>query len=70
MIIGFPICELDLNMESISRSHLMELFGSFPFVEGEGLSDQPQNADSSDEEYQILEQDSDGDDFSDDATSL
>ncbi|PON71816.1 IIIC transcription factor [Parasponia andersonii] len=53
--------QLYLNMESISRTHLQELFGSFPSTGG---GDKVQNADISDEEYQILEQDSDGN-FSD-----
>ncbi|KAF4381489.1 hypothetical protein G4B88_029844 [Cannabis sativa] len=54
----FPILELDLdlNMESISRTHLQELFGSFP--SNEGGEDKVQDRDISDEEYQILEQDS------------
>ena len=60
----FPICEIDINMESMSRSHLQELFGSFPFSQEAGSSGNAQNADSSGEEYQILEQDSDGN-FSD-----
>ncbi|KAM6595631.1 hypothetical protein CsatA_006155 [Cannabis sativa] len=47
---------LDLNMESISRTHLQELFGSFP--SNEGGEDKVQDRDISDEEYQILEQDS------------
>ncbi|XP_024024632.1 general transcription factor 3C polypeptide 5 isoform X2 [Morus notabilis] len=51
-----------LNMESVSRTHLQELFGSFPSTEAGG--DKIQNADTSDEEYQIFEQDSDGN-FSD-----
>lgn len=49
-------------MESVSRTHLQELFGSFPSTEAGG--DKIQNADTSDEEYQIFEQDSDGN-FSD-----
>ena len=48
-------------MESISRTHLQELFGSFPSTVG---GNKVQNADTSDEEYQIFEQDSDGN-FSD-----
>ncbi|KAL5544199.1 hypothetical protein UlMin_007983, partial [Ulmus minor] len=52
-----------LNMESISRTHLQELFGSFPSIEGG--TDKPQDAGTSDEEYQIFEQDSD-ENFSDD----
>ncbi|XP_062082651.1 uncharacterized protein LOC133788969 isoform X2 [Humulus lupulus] len=55
-----------LNMASISRTHLQELFGSFPSNKGGG--DKVQNADISDEEYQILEQDSDGN-FSDEYDS-
>ncbi|KAF4376383.1 hypothetical protein G4B88_000071, partial [Cannabis sativa] len=55
--------DLDLNMESISRTHLQELFGSFPSNEGGG--DKVQDRDISDEEYQILEQDSE-DNLSDD----
>ena len=49
-------------MENISRTHLQELFGSFPPPEA-GV-DNIQNAYTSDEEYQIYEQDSDGN-FSD-----
>ncbi|ONH95300.1 hypothetical protein PRUPE_7G062100 [Prunus persica] len=51
-----------LNMENISRTHLQELFGSFPSPEAGG--DRIQAAYTSDEEYQIYEQDSD-DNFSD-----
>ncbi|XP_050376747.1 uncharacterized protein LOC126791048 isoform X1 [Argentina anserina] len=51
-----------LNMENISRAHLQELFGSFPSPEAGG--DIIQDAFTSDEEYQIYEQDSD-DNFSD-----
>ncbi|KAK9947270.1 hypothetical protein M0R45_002904 [Rubus argutus] len=51
-----------LNMENISRTHLQELFGSFPSPEAGG--DRIQDAYTSDEEYQIYEQDSDGN-FSD-----
>lgn len=58
----FPIYSLGLNVESISRTHLQELFGSFPSTEAGG--DKTQEADVSDEEYEILEQDSDGN-FSD-----
>ncbi|XP_015901601.2 uncharacterized protein LOC107434631 isoform X1 [Ziziphus jujuba] len=47
-----------LNVESISRVHLQELFGSFPSTEPGG--DRTQEADISDEEYEIFEQDSDG----------
>ncbi|CAL8169704.1 unnamed protein product [Prunus armeniaca] len=50
-----------LNMENISRTHLQELFGSFPSPEAGG--DRIQAAYTSDEEYQIYEQDSD-DNFS------
>ncbi|PQM42286.1 general transcription factor 3C polypeptide 5-like [Prunus yedoensis var. nudiflora] len=46
-----------LNMENISRTHLQELFGSFPSPEAGG--DRIQAAYTSDEEYQIYEQDSD-----------
>lgn len=49
---------LDLNLENISRTHLQELFGSFPSPEAGG--DRIQDAYTSDEEYQIYEQDSDG----------
>ncbi|XP_061989471.1 transcription factor tau subunit sfc1-like isoform X2 [Rosa rugosa] len=51
-----------LNMENISRTHLQELFGSFPSPEAGG--NRIQDAYTSDEEYQIYEQDSDGN-FSD-----
>ncbi|KAL6221467.1 hypothetical protein ACLB2K_009218 [Fragaria x ananassa] len=51
-----------LNMDNISRTHLQELFGSFPSPEARG--DRIQDAYTSDEEYQIYEQDSDGN-FSD-----
>lgn len=54
----FPIYSLDMNIESISRTHLQELFGSFPSNEASG--DKTHEADMSDEEYQILEQDGDG----------
>lgn len=54
----FPIRNPDLNVESISRTHLQELFGSFPSAEAGG--DQTLEAGISDEEYQIFEQDSDG----------
>lgn len=61
--IGFPIHCLDLNMENISRTHLQELFDSFPSTEAgdNNIND----ANSSDEEYQIYEPDSDGN-YSDD----
>ncbi|KAL6192291.1 hypothetical protein ACLB2K_033382 [Fragaria x ananassa] len=51
-----------LNMENISRTQLQELFGSFP--PPEAGDDNIQDAYTSDEEYQIYEQDSDGN-FSD-----
>ncbi|KAM4105598.1 hypothetical protein ACB094_04G003700 [Castanea mollissima] len=52
-----------LNMENISRTHLQELFDSFPSTE---VGDNNINeANSSDEEYQIYEPDSDGN-YSDD----
>ncbi|KAF7801350.1 general transcription factor 3C polypeptide 5-like isoform X1 [Senna tora] len=50
-----------MNMDNISRTHLQELFGSFPSSEYDGDKAQ-ENA--SDEEYQIYEQDSD-DNYSD-----
>lgn len=49
-----------VNMESISRRHLQELFGSFPSSEAGGDAEKIQNAETSDEEYQIFEQDSEG----------
>jgi len=50
-------------MENISRTHLQELFDSFPSTEAgdNNIND----ANSSDEEYQIYEPDSDGN-YSDD----
>lgn len=45
-----------MNIENISRTHLQELFGSFPSSEYDG--DKAQD-NASDEEYQIYEQDSD-----------
>lgn len=56
--VEFPICNLDLNVESISRTHLQELLDIFPSIEAGG--DRTQEADTSDEEYQIYEQHSDG----------
>ncbi|KAJ8755508.1 hypothetical protein K2173_019306 [Erythroxylum novogranatense] len=45
-------------METNSRSYLQELFDSFPSADGDKIQD----ADSSDKEYQIYEQDDDGND--------
>lgn len=55
----------DLSMEDISRTHLQELFGSFPSLDedGEKMMD---DGDGSDEEYQIYEQDTDMDSDDDD----
>lgn len=57
---------LDMNMENISRTHLQELFGSFPSSEagGDGIQQDVAATHTSDEEYQIYEQESDGN-FSD-----
>ncbi|KAB1218180.1 General transcription factor 3C polypeptide 5 [Morella rubra] len=52
-----------LNMENISRTHLQELFDSFP--SNEARDDKLHNVNMSDEEYQIYEPDSDGN-YSDD----
>ncbi|KAL0533309.1 hypothetical protein IC582_030122 [Cucumis melo] len=54
-----------LSMEDISRTHLQELFGSFPSLDedGEKMMD---DGDGSDEEYQIYEQDTDMDSDDDD----
>ncbi|KAM3702147.1 hypothetical protein ACJW31_04G004600 [Castanea mollissima] len=52
-----------LNMENISRTHLQELFDSFPSTEAG--DNNINEANSSDEEYQIYEPDSDGN-YSDD----
>ncbi|XP_062170163.1 uncharacterized protein LOC133875905 [Alnus glutinosa] len=52
-----------LNMENISRTHLQELFDSFPSTEAG--ADDIRDANTSDEEYQIYEPDSDGN-YSDD----
>nr|XP_023871990.1 general transcription factor 3C polypeptide 5-like isoform X1 [Quercus suber] len=52
-----------LNMENISRTHLQELFDSFPSTEAG--DNNINGANSSDEEYQIYEPDSDGN-YSDD----
>jgi len=49
-------------MENISRTYLQELFGSFPSTE-HGFD--PQNADGSDGEFQIYEQESE-ENYSDD----
>uniref|UniRef100_A0A2N9E158 Transcription factor IIIC subunit 5 HTH domain-containing protein n=1 Tax=Fagus sylvatica TaxID=28930 RepID=A0A2N9E158_FAGSY len=54
---------LDLNMENISRTHLQELFDSFPSTEAGGNN--IHDANTSDEEYQIYEHNSDGN-YSDD----
>lgn len=45
-------------MENISRTHLQELFDSFPSTEAG--ADDTRVANTSDEEYQIYEPDSDG----------
>lgn len=50
-------------MENISRTHLQELFDSFP--SNEARDDKLHNVNMSDEEYQIYEPDSDGN-YSDD----
>lgn len=52
-------------MEDISRTHLQELFGSFPSLDEEGQK--MDDADASEEEYQIYEQDSDIDSDDDDS---
>lgn len=39
---------------------MQELFGSFPSSEAGGDAEKIQNAETSDEEYQIFEQDSEG----------
>ncbi|XP_011655959.1 general transcription factor 3C polypeptide 5 isoform X1 [Cucumis sativus] len=54
-----------LGMEDVSRTHLQELFGSFPSLDedGEKMMD---DGDGSDEEYQIYEQDTDMDSDEDD----
>ncbi|KAJ7969115.1 General transcription factor 3C polypeptide 5-like [Quillaja saponaria] len=52
------------NMGNISRTHLQELFGSFPSTDVDG--DKVQDLDASDEEFHIYEQDSDDGNYSDD----
>ncbi|XP_020972409.1 general transcription factor 3C polypeptide 5-like isoform X3 [Arachis ipaensis] len=47
-----------LNMENISRTHLQDLFGSFPFNE---VDNNRAQEDDIDDEYQIYEEDSEGD---------
>ncbi|XP_048439763.1 general transcription factor 3C polypeptide 5 isoform X2 [Pyrus x bretschneideri] len=60
-----------MNMENISRTHLQELFGSFPSSEagGDGIQQDVAATHTSDEEYQIYEQESDGN-FSDEAIQI
>jgi len=48
-----PLQYSDTNIENISRIHLQELFGSFPPNDGANLQ-----ANGSDEEYHIYEEDS------------
>lgn len=60
---GFSIYILDLDAENISRDYLQGLFGSFSFTKAGG--GEVQDADTSDGEYQIYEQDSLGE-YSDD----
>ncbi|KAM1201096.1 hypothetical protein FF1_017406 [Malus domestica] len=57
-----------MNMENISRTHLQELFGSFPSSEagGDRIQQDVAATHTSDEEYQIYEQESDGN-FSDES---
>ncbi|XP_038888323.1 transcription factor tau subunit sfc1-like [Benincasa hispida] len=54
-----------LNMENVSRTHLQELFGSFPSLDEDGLK--MDDGDGSEEEYQIYEQDTDMDSDDDDS---
>ncbi|GKV06168.1 hypothetical protein SLEP1_g18088 [Rubroshorea leprosula] len=62
----FPIYCLDLDIEINSRTYLQELFGSFP--SSAAAINKIQDAETSDGEYQIYEQYSDGN-FSDDDDS-
>ncbi|RDX74396.1 General transcription factor 3C polypeptide 5 [Mucuna pruriens] len=49
---------VDINIENISRTHLQELFGSFP---PDAIDGNKVQADGSDEEYHIYEEDSEDD---------
>ncbi|KAG6413105.1 hypothetical protein SASPL_125806 [Salvia splendens] len=53
----YPILHLDIENDNISKDYLQDLFGSFPFgsAGGNEMQDDPY-----DEEYQIYDQDSDG----------
>ncbi|XP_023530657.1 general transcription factor 3C polypeptide 5-like [Cucurbita pepo subsp. pepo] len=54
-----------LNMDDVSRTHLQELFGSFPSMDED--DQKLDDGDGSEEEYQIYEQDSDIDSDDDDS---
>ena len=53
----YPILHSDIENDNISKDYLQDLFGSFPFgsAGGNEMQDDPY-----DEEYQIYDQDSDG----------
>ncbi|KAM7279591.1 hypothetical protein ACFE04_006725 [Oxalis oulophora] len=61
--LNFPIHFIDPDPEDNSRTYLQELFGGFPFKEAGG--NKIQDANDSEEEYQIYEPESNGSDSDD-----